>query len=490
MAKNFLKKINPASIWRRIKNRPHLFFFYLFILSIPIGTRKVFLAQSLPAVDGFIEYANFFIYLSDLLIITTLFLWFVKRKRALSSINFKDSSPDSPPNLKQQSPAPERKIASTYGKILIILGLFLFWSFLTLIWAENKPIGLFQLVKLAEFILLFLFIQANITTPARFFYTQICLFLAGFFQSVMAIFQYLGQKSLGLSLLGESILGQNTAGVAKITVNGEKIVRVYGTLPHPNILGGFLILSILAGFYLIFKGFPFSKTPSAGKKWVLGIISIGLGIQIIGFILTFSRTAWAAIAITGLIFLGFYLKNHNKKPKFGLNKPKIAYFGFILLIFIITISLLWPQISTRFYLEKGDQALSLRGFYLKNSWEMIKQNPILGQGIGNFIFKLPPNLEFWQYQPVHNIYLLIFAELGIIGLVLFLFLLFLLIKRVCLSLKIPNSSEKAQKWLILAVFAGFLFIGLLDHYFWTIQAGQLSFWLVAGLLASSVSRET
>ena len=35
-----------------------------------------------------------------------------------------------------------------------------------------------------------------------------------------------------------------------------------------------------------------------------------------------------------------------------------------------------------------------------------------------------------------------------------------------------------------SILAGFLFIGLFDHYFWTLQQGQLVFWIVLGAIAS------
>ena len=375
-------------LFEKIKNQPELLFFYLFVLSIPIQTRKVFLGQSLPLADGFIEYTNFFLYLSDILLVTTLLCWFVK------TLNFKEFK------------------AKLRKKTLLILGIFLIWSIFSLTWAGNRQIGFYQVVKLAEFFLLFWFIIANIRTRKRLFVTFFCLFLAGFFQSILAIGQYLSQKSLGLRLFGESILAPDKPGVAKIVVEGEKIVRAYGTLPHPNILAGFLILSILAGFALLFR-------TKINPKWLYMTLSLALSLQILGFLLTFSRTAWVGGLIAGLVFLGLIIKKCSLGLEFSLNKLKIASFGFILLVFIISISLLWPQISSRFYLETGDQALSQRVFYLKNALNMVKERPLLGIGLGNFTLKLPQNLEFWQYQPVHNIFLLISAELGLIGLILF-----------------------------------------------------------------------
>ena len=66
-------------------------------------------------------------------------------------------------------------------------------------------------------------------------------------------------------------------------------------------------------------------------------------------------------------------------------------------------------------------------------------------------------------QPVHNIYLLLLSEAGVIGLFMFLWILW-----------------RAKKhWVILIVF----FLGLVDHYFLTLQQGQL---LLVILLSSTI----
>jgi len=43
-------------------------------------------------------------------------------------------------------------------------------------------------------------------------------------------------------------------------------------------------------------------------------------------------------------------------------------------------------------------------------------------------------------------------------------------------------------YFLVAIFISFLFIGLFDHYFWTLQQGRLIFWLVLGfmLLSSNI----
>jgi O-antigen ligase len=69
------------------------------------------------------------------------------------------------------------------------------------------------------------------------------------------------------------------------------------------------------------------------------------------------------------------------------------------------------------------RSLEQRSLYLNISQRIISDNSILGVGTGQFIVvaeRIFPNLEIWQYQPVHNVFLLIWSEWGIVGLVLFI----------------------------------------------------------------------
>ena len=81
-------------------------------------------------------------------------------------------------------------------------------------------------------------------------------------------------------------------------------------------------------------------------------------------------------------------------------------------------------------------------------------------------------LSGWLHQPVHNIYLLIAAETGLLGLMAFLFFLYLLIKK------------KPRLTIFCLLLVSFLIIGLFDHFFWTLQQGQMVFWLILGIIAA------
>ena len=89
--------------------------------------------------------------------------------------------------------------------------------------------------------------------------------------------------------------------------------------------------------------------------------------------------------------------------------------------------------------------------------------------MGNYlvvVHRLQPDLNWYDYQPVHDSGLLAFAELGVVGLIL----LVLTIAHVL--------SHRSDYWpLVIAI----LVIGLFDHYFRSLYFGIMLFWLAMAL---------
>ncbi|HEY4474370.1 MAG TPA: hypothetical protein VJC06_00380, partial [Candidatus Paceibacterota bacterium] len=79
---------------------------------------------------------------------------------------------------------------------------------------------------------------------------------------------------------------------------------------------------------------------------------------------------------------------------------------------------------------------------------------------------------------VHNIYLLIYSETGILGITVFILFLVFLVKDFIASTKM----DKLYHYSFLTMFLSFLFIGLFDHFLWTLQQGRLMFWLLCAVL--------
>jgi len=50
--------------------------------------------------------------------------------------------------------------------------------------------------------------------------------------------------------------------------------------------------------------------------------------------------------------------------------------------------------------------------------------------------------------------------------------------------KFNKELKNKKNYLLFFIVCAFLFLGLFDHFFWTLQQGQLMFWLILGLMAS------
>ena len=176
---------------------------------------------------------------------------------------------------------------------------------------------------------------------------------------------------------------------------------------------------------------------------------------------------------------------------------------FFVIFSIISAIIVLPYLKTRFTgISVNEEAINLRFFYNKMATEMIKEKPILGIGIGNFANysrEFPAYIRAakkianaggatgkeipeWLYQPAHNIYLLIAAEIGIFGALIFIIFV---LKKFLRAIKPIKPKELVDLIGPMPfVFLGLLIIGLSDHFSWTLQSGGLILWTALALMES------
>jgi hypothetical protein len=391
--------------------------------------------------------------------------------------------------------------------------------------------------------------------------------IVGIIQSIIGITQVFIQHSIGLSLLRESLVSPSIPGVAKLVFHGKHYIRAYGLFPHPNILGGYLIFSIILTLLYIRmfhvehntpspyqgEGAPLRRSfseasrradevndvppvsPAGGRvtTWVK-VIYFSLIVQSMCLFLTFSKSAILGLAIALLyLYVPRLTRGNQIVPRgtiwffTGWNKSRTKI---IVLAFLCIIAFIY--IANQDLRANLVQSYAERGVYLNVSRGTISANPIIGVGIGQFVWNMqrysPVPLETWQFQPVHNVFLLIWSELGLIGLILFIYWLYTMfhvehytplsfIRRgVGGEVKdVPPASPAGGRGTIedtrqgsstkdlntisnnniiflsssntlsyfKAVLLGFLFIMLFDHYFWDIQQGSLMLWMTLGFIA-------
>jgi len=154
------------------------------------------------------------------------------------------------------------------------------------------------------------------------------------------------------------------------------------------------------------------------KKWFLRnlwLIKAILIIQILALLLSFSKSAIIGLLIA-LVFI--YYKS-DKKSKKMFHVEHFHIWLLLFLIFLVSSFLIFkPDLNSIFI-----KSLKERLFYLNVPRGTFLTNPLRGVGAGQFILAMPhfyKNVLLpWQFQPIHNVFLLILSELGIIGLIIF-----------------------------------------------------------------------
>lgn len=272
-------------------------------------------------------------------------------------------------------------------------------------------------------------------------------------QGALGVSQFKQGSSIGLSFLGESEIVSGMMGSSFVELSGKVFLRAYGTFPHPNVLGGFLILGMFLGIYI------YRKRKGAGISLMI--------ISLFPIILTFSRIS---ILLAVVILLGFVAK------EFVLKRRKV----------LLSTSFYPLLLMERFMnlFNSGDRSWSERLDLIKASFKVIKQNWLIGIGGGNFVngmegFVPRTSRGILLTQPVHNIFLLYLSEFGILGFLLIFYVLFY---------TIINDMRKISFYggLILLTI---VVIGLFDHYLFSLSQGMVIFFSLLFLASTSLQEK-
>jgi hypothetical protein len=325
---------------------------------------------------------------------------------------------------------------------------------------------LYGIGKIVELLFLGLYTVRFFSDNSAFKQAVTVLSVSVLFQACLALVQYGKQGSVGgiMYLLGERTFTAGTPGIANASIHGELILRPYGTLPHPNVLAAFLVIGLsMVLHYLFFH----SGKDRVVKLWILTILSIGS----LALMLTLSRTMillWFVIFVLHIAFYLFKRSNWIQKTAFLCG-----------LISLIIIGSFFTPVGWRFRtLHFGDEAIVTRQRLASAAGTMIVKNPLLGVGSYHFIPSIPSvTTQSLPLQPVHNVVLLLLAEYGVIVTSLIGLLLYKLITRIR---KIAHPYKILAITLLGVVFLG----GMIDHYFFTLQQGQLLLAVLLGLLYS------
>ncbi|MEK7125252.1 MAG: O-antigen ligase family protein [Patescibacteria group bacterium] len=400
---------------------------YLFLFSLPIQQRVIVYQDTWY----FQEWLSFAVYGTDILLVLLLGIgWLNNGKRFLRG-------------------------APTRGEY--VLGGFFLATAASVLISTHQTVSMLALVRLCEFILLYGYIRRY--ALAHFDgMRSVAAFLGGvLLQAVIAITQFFLQRDAGLQWLGESVLAPALQGVASFYLaSGEKIMRAYGTTPHPNVLAAYLLIALIMAC-LMFLRYP-------ARKMTFAVV---YGVLLWALVLTFSRTViavWALAMIVGGVALW----------KRGISRKALAMMGTITILYSVILGLAYkPAIESRMTISNQDEAVQLRVYYSGQALGSGEKLNLLGVGTGNFVgwlMERHPNLSRYLYQPVHNVYLLLYSEVGIVGLSLWLVFL------VILSIQLRGIWHTTTGVGVAIMMGAVLAMGVLDHFPWTLQQGRFLLW--------------
>ncbi len=208
------------------------------------------------------------------------------------------------------------------------------------------------------------------------------------------------------------------------------IVRAYGLYLNPNIAGYISITSIIFAFYLLL----FSQF---NKLFVL----IYLLVAVTSGVLTFSKTFFLNAFFIILVYL-FYRKKYIKTFNVSIFMRSVKYILLLILSLFFNYSFTTDDFrdkeqlarleSVFFFMNDSEVDYSGRSELAEFGLAKVKENPIIGTGYGSFTVLKESNKLFDFTSTdfgVHNTFIRIWGEGGIVSILFYLFFwLYLLYK--------------------------------------------------------------
>jgi O-antigen ligase/polysaccharide polymerase Wzy-like membrane protein len=246
-----------------------------------------------------------------------------------------------------------------------------------------------------------------------------------------------------------------------IALDGLRWLRAFGTFPHPNVLGGYLAMS------LVVLGLVESKL-SRAWRWLAPVVG---ALLTAGLLASLSRAAvLAALLGLGAVWL---LQHPGGRPR------RVWFLGPVAGALVMLVPLA-GAVPGRLVLPAPnpieEASVETRISLVSIGLQEWLAHPWFGTGAGNFaLVSLLDGLQASPPQPVHNVGALIVVETGLPGALAELWLAFLVVR----AIRRPPGRAAPG----LAIAAALVPLAAFDHYLWTMGPPRVLVCLVA-ILAS------
>jgi len=365
----------------------------------------------------------------------------------------------------------ERPRQSLFGGMGIpILGLWMA-SICSVMVSSEPRFGLYALVNLVYFTLLFLYLANNVSTRDHLRLLLSWLMLAVGATSLVALAEYAFGHIDALSVFG--MLGEDDASTL---ISATDVVRIGGLLGGANGLAMVLtqVLPLMLAQFL-----------SPVSKYRKALLVGGLGVGVLALITTYSRGGWLAFGLTLIIMLPLLASRRlGASPSGWLKKLVILVF-----VFAVLAAPLYGNVYTRLTEDDLGSAHN-RVPMMKVALRIIQDNLLFGVGLGNYENVMdrydegPERVHQDFPWPVHNIYLNITAEVGLVGGLCFVLICVLALWQGLQAMRTSDPFLRAAAIGLGAGLVGHLLVGMKE--LGPLGSSQYRFfWLAVGLLVAT-----
>ncbi len=334
--------------------------------------------------------------------------------------------------------------------------------------ARDVGLAVMQLGHMSKLFLLYIAVASNVEDEGDFNWLMAGLFVGVLFEGLLGSYQAIGGNALGLSSLGDN------SHTLQMNTDQGMVTRVYGTLGHPNSYAMYLSATVSFALALLF-----SRIRGLRKA----VVSVILCVAVLGIILSLSRGGWLGLVSVFLLVPVFAI--HRRRQ--SLRTASIV--GFVSLLVLLSLALGQRNLITTRLTSDDHGAAYSRVTQAQGAIAIIQNYPLLGVGLNNYALLMP------KYDPVslansgrpmfvHNMFLLIAAETGLVGFAAFVWLLAsLFVQARRLASRAPNDTLWVAGVGVFSAYTALTLHGMVDYAMLSNMPLFRLFWLFAGVVA-------
>ncbi|MEL6271553.1 MAG: O-antigen ligase family protein, partial [Chloroflexota bacterium] len=353
------------------------------------------------------------------------------------------------------------------GLLWLLLAL---WTFASIFWAYTSTGDAVYATVLMSLELVSAFVIAVAIARGGMPWLGAVFLFAALPHALLGIVQGFTGAPVGLYAIGERYFNpENPFGF------GPQSFRPYGLSFHPNILAGHMGMTLLIGMVTAYS--------ARNNRRLLIPVAVGLFVVFVALLMTLSRVA---LVITMAVFAPMTLYAFRPRGRALIAVGGVVVLGIISVIVVGFTTPLIQDLYDRFYMMLGDPQASLARIMegVPNTLAVWQLNPVAGVGGYN----LQPTMVDTQpldrnnlFLPAHNIYLIVLAELGVVGMMLY-----------TAGLLVPlRNLFSSDRTLVLTAAAvlGFALLILFDFYYWWPPAMRPTMYWLLGMVWGLRARE-